>query len=110
MIVDGTFGMVLVQRRSIDPPLIGASLLLSIALGGLVCVIAAGLFARQDVEEEVDLGLRRDPRCRGAGQRALAGTSARRAHARSRGARSALASSSFVAFARSPRCSPRRAK
>ncbi len=36
MIVDGTFGMVLVQRRSIDPPLIGASLLLSTALGGLM--------------------------------------------------------------------------
>jgi len=44
MLVDGTFGMVLVQRRTIDPPLIGASLLLSAALGSLfgVALIFSG--------------------------------------------------------------------
>jgi PST family polysaccharide transporter len=44
MIVDGTFGMVLVQRPTIDPPLIGASLLLSALLGSLfgVALIFSG--------------------------------------------------------------------
>jgi PST family polysaccharide transporter len=35
VIVDGSFGMVLIQRRDIDPPLIGASLALSIGLATL---------------------------------------------------------------------------
>jgi PST family polysaccharide transporter len=44
LLVDGTFGMVLVQRPKVDPPLIGASLLLSAALGAVfgVTLIAAG--------------------------------------------------------------------
>lgn len=40
VIIDGSFGMVLIQRRDIDPPLIGASLLLSAALAVL---FAAGV-------------------------------------------------------------------
>jgi PST family polysaccharide transporter len=44
MLVDGTFGMVLVQRRTIDPPLIGASLLLSAGLGSIfgIALILSG--------------------------------------------------------------------
>lgn len=44
VLVDGTFGMVLVQRPKIDPPLIGASLALSAALGiifGVTLVVSA---------------------------------------------------------------------
>jgi PST family polysaccharide transporter len=35
LLVDGSFGMVLVQRREVKPAMIGASLLLSAAMGGI---------------------------------------------------------------------------
>lgn len=35
VLVDGTFGMVLVQRKTVEPDTIGASLLLSASLGGI---------------------------------------------------------------------------
>lgn len=38
VLVDGSFGMVLVQRRTVSPPLIGASLALSVALAMLASV------------------------------------------------------------------------
>lgn len=38
ILVDGSFGMVLVQRQKMDPPMIGASLVLSLALGTLFAV------------------------------------------------------------------------
>ncbi|MGN6156383.1 MAG: lipopolysaccharide biosynthesis protein [Sphingomicrobium sp.] len=49
VIVDGSFGMVLIQRREVDPPLIGASLLLSVSLAGLfsaAIIIGAPLIER----------------------------------------------------------------
>jgi O-antigen/teichoic acid export membrane protein len=38
ILVDGSFGMVLVQRQKMDPPMIGASLVLSLSLGTLFAV------------------------------------------------------------------------
>jgi len=39
MMVDGSFGMVLIQRHEIDPPMIGASLALSAALASLAAIV-----------------------------------------------------------------------
>ena len=49
LLIDGSFGMVLVQRRKITPPVVGASLVLSGSLGalaGVVIVAASPLVER----------------------------------------------------------------